>query len=115
MYIVIVSGSTAKRFHCSFEWHLTPQMTLSIETCISQTPCIKRTLQHSPEGVHLIQVSLYLADLFYCEARYTVQAKQKTPTLTRTKQRTKQQQQQKHAFLNKAFHFHNQRRQRKQF
>ena len=64
-YIVIVSGSTAKRFHCSFEWHLTPQMTLPIETCIRRTPCIKRTLQ----GVHLIQVSLYLADLFYCEAR----------------------------------------------
>ena len=47
-YIVIVSGSTAKRFHCSFEWHLTPHiMTLSIETCIRRTPCIKRTLQHS--------------------------------------------------------------------
>ena len=38
----------SKRFHCSFEWHLTPHMTLSIETCIRQTPCIKRTLQHSP-------------------------------------------------------------------
>ena len=37
-----------KRFHCSFEWHLTPHMTLSIETCIRRTPCIKRTLQHSP-------------------------------------------------------------------
>ena len=24
----------SKRFHCSFEWHLTPHMTLSIETCI---------------------------------------------------------------------------------
>ena len=46
--IVIVSGSTAKHFHCSFEWHLTPHMTLSIETCISRTPCIKRTLQQSP-------------------------------------------------------------------
>ena len=23
----------SKRFHCSFEWHLTPHMTLSIETC----------------------------------------------------------------------------------
>ena len=48
-YIVIVSGSTAKRFHCSFEWHLTPHMTVSIETCISWIP----------EGVRLIQVSLY--------------------------------------------------------
>ena len=38
----------SKRFHCSFEWHLTPHMTLSIETCIRRTPCIKRTLQHSP-------------------------------------------------------------------
>ena len=58
-YIVIVSGTTAKRFHCSFEWHLTPHMTLSIETCIRRTPCIKRTLQQSPEGVRLIQVSVY--------------------------------------------------------
>ena len=38
----------SKRFHCSFKWHLTPHMTLSIETCIRRTPCIKRTLQHSP-------------------------------------------------------------------
>ena len=38
----------SKRFHCSFEWHLTPHMTLSIETCIRQTLCIKQTLQHSP-------------------------------------------------------------------
>ena len=38
----------SKRFHCSFEWHLTPHMMLSIETCIRQTPCIKRTLQNSP-------------------------------------------------------------------
>ena len=38
----------SKRFHCSFEWHLTPHMTLSIETCIRRTPCIKRTLQRSP-------------------------------------------------------------------
>ena len=38
----------SKRFHCSFEWHLTPHMTLSIKTCIRRTPCIKRTLQHSP-------------------------------------------------------------------
>ena len=38
----------SKRFHCSIEWHLTPHMTLSVETCIRRTPCIKRTLQHSP-------------------------------------------------------------------
>ena len=38
----------SKRFHCSFEWHLTPHMTLSIETCLRRTPCIKRTLRHSP-------------------------------------------------------------------
>ena len=38
----------SKCFHCSFEWHLTPHVTLSIETCIRQTPCINRTLQHSP-------------------------------------------------------------------
>ena len=39
----------SKRFHCSFQWHLTPHMTLSIETCIRRTvPCIERTLQHSP-------------------------------------------------------------------
>ena len=38
----------SKRFHCSFEWHLTPHITLSIETCIRRTPCIKGTLQHSP-------------------------------------------------------------------
>ena len=36
-----------KRFHCSFEWHLTPHMTLYIETCIRRTPCIQRTLQQS--------------------------------------------------------------------
>ena len=30
------------------EWHLTPHMTLSIETCVRRTPCIKRTPQHSP-------------------------------------------------------------------
>ena len=34
--------------YCSFEWHLTPDMTLSIETYIRRTSCIKRTLQHSP-------------------------------------------------------------------
>ena len=49
----------SKRFHCSFEWHLTPHMALSIETCI------KQTLQHSP-GVsalyrfHCMYIRLYL-------------------------------------------------------
>ena len=37
----------SKRFHCLYEWHLTPHMTLPIETCIRRTPCIKRTLQHT--------------------------------------------------------------------
>ena len=55
MYIVIVSGSILKHFHCLFEWHLTPHMTLSIETCIRWTPCTA-----FPNFVHLIQVSLYL-------------------------------------------------------
>ena len=32
----------SKRFHCSFEWHLTPHMTLSIETCISGHPVLSR-------------------------------------------------------------------------
>ena len=30
----------SERFHCSFEWHLTPHITLSIETCIRRTPCM---------------------------------------------------------------------------
>ena len=41
----------SKRFHCSFEGHLTPHichMTLSIETYIRRTPFIKRTIQNSP-------------------------------------------------------------------
>ena len=38
----------SNRFHCSFEWHLTPHMSLSIETWIRRTPCVKQTLQHSP-------------------------------------------------------------------
>ena len=37
----------SKRFHYSFEWHLTAHMMLSIKTCIRRTPCIKQTLQHS--------------------------------------------------------------------
>ena len=36
-------------FHCSFEWHVidTSYDVISIETCIRQTPCIKRTLLQS--------------------------------------------------------------------
>ena len=49
----------SKRFHCSFEWHLTPHMTLSIETSIRRTPCIKQDTTAFPEGVRLRQVSLY--------------------------------------------------------
>ena len=53
----------SKRFHGSFEWHLTPYMTLSIETCNRWAPCIK--------GVRLIQVLLYLETCLvtqnYCE------------------------------------------------
>ena len=47
-YIVIVSGSilNVSTVHLNGIWHLI--MTLSIETCIRQTPCIKRTLQHFP-------------------------------------------------------------------
>ena len=53
----------SKRFHGSFEWHLTPHMTLSIETCNRWAPCNK--------GVGLIQVLLYLETWLvtqnYCE------------------------------------------------
>ena len=45
---IYVYGNLIKCFHCSFEWHLTLHMTLSIETCFWWTPCIKWTLQHSP-------------------------------------------------------------------
>ena len=38
----------SKRFHCSFELHLTSHLTSCIETCIRWTPCIRWTLQHSP-------------------------------------------------------------------
>ena len=43
-----------KPFHCSFEWHLTPHVTLYrlyVETCVWPTAF--------PEGVRSIQVSLY--------------------------------------------------------
>ena len=53
----------SKHFHGSFEWHLTPYMTLCIETCNRWAPCIK--------GVRLIQVLLYLETCLvtqnYCE------------------------------------------------
>ena len=46
-YIVIVSGSilNVSTVHLNDIWHLT---SLSIETCIRRTPCIKRKLQLSP-------------------------------------------------------------------
>ena len=34
--------------HSLWEYYFTPHMTLYIKTCIRQTPCIKRTQQHSP-------------------------------------------------------------------
>ena len=60
----------SERFHCSFEWHLTPHMTSSIETCIRRTPCIKRTLQHSPrvsasDTGFTVQVSLNCFNKLY--------------------------------------------------
>ena len=63
-YIVIVSGSilNVSTVHLNGILHL--RMSLSIGTCIRRTPCIKRTLQHSPEGVRLIQVSLYMLSFF---------------------------------------------------
>ena len=30
----------SKRFHCSFQWHLTPRVTLSIKTCIGGHPVL---------------------------------------------------------------------------
>ena len=47
-YIVKISGSILNLSTVQFKWHLTRYMTLSIETCIRQTPCFKRTVQHSP-------------------------------------------------------------------
>ena len=54
----------SKRFHCSFEWPLTPHMTLSIKTCIRQTPSIKRTLQHS------LRVSTQYR--FHCNSKFVL-------------------------------------------
>ena len=45
----------SKRFHCSFELHLTPHMTLSVETCIRHP-----VLSGHYSGCPLIQVSLYV-------------------------------------------------------
>ena len=67
-YFVIVSWHTAKRFHCSFEWHLTPQMTLSIKTCI------RRTLQHSPSSSAKYRFHCSLIFLF-CFAEYQLYQK----------------------------------------
>ena len=57
----------SKRFHCSFEWHLTPHMTLPIETCIRRTPYTA-----FPEGVRLIQVSLYFDQHCYVAFFWTL-------------------------------------------
>ena len=46
-YIVKVSGRILNISTIHFNG-ITSQMMLSIETCIRQTPCIERTLQHSP-------------------------------------------------------------------
>ena len=48
-YIVTVSGTilNVSTLHL-MNGLLGPHMTLSIETCIRRTLCIKRTLQHSP-------------------------------------------------------------------
>ena len=59
MYIVIVSGSTLNVSTVHLKGHLTPHMTLSTETCIRGTPCIKQDTTAFSEGVHLIQISLY--------------------------------------------------------
>ena len=45
----------SKRFHCSFELHLTPHITLSVETCIRHP-----VLSGHYSGCPLIQVSLYV-------------------------------------------------------
>ena len=59
MYIVIVSGSTLNVSTVHLNGYLTPHMTLSTETCIRGTPCIKQDTTAFSEGVHLIQISLY--------------------------------------------------------
>ena len=60
MYIVIVSGSILNVFSTvHLNGHLTPRMTLSTKTCIRGTPCIKQDTTAFPEGVRLIQISLY--------------------------------------------------------
>ena len=59
MYIVIVSGSILNVSTVHLNGHLTPNMMLSTETCIRGTPCIKQDTTAFPEGVRLIQISLY--------------------------------------------------------
>ena len=54
----------SKHFHCSFEWHLTPHMTVSIETAI------RWTLQHSFRvspwyGFHCIKFASPTAMIFF--------------------------------------------------
>ena len=59
MYIVIVSESILNVSTVHLNGHLTAHMTLSTETCIRGTPCIKQDTTAFPEGVRLIQISLY--------------------------------------------------------
>ena len=48
-----------KRLYCSFEWHLTPHITLYIETCIRRTPSVLSRHCSIPRGC-----SLYFLVLF---------------------------------------------------
>ena len=59
MYIVRVSESILNVSTVHLNGHLTAHMTLSTETCIRGTPCIKQDTTAFSEGVHLIQISLY--------------------------------------------------------
>ena len=59
MYIVRVSESILNVSTVHLNGHLTAHMTLSTETCIRGTPCIKQDTTAFPEGVRLIQISLY--------------------------------------------------------
>ena len=46
----------SKRFHCSFEWHLTPHGRYLLKPVLGGHP----VLSGHYKGVHLIQVSLYI-------------------------------------------------------
>ena len=59
MYIVIVSESILNVSTVHLNGHLAAHMTLSTETSIRGTPCIKQDTTAFPEGVRLIQISLY--------------------------------------------------------